>query len=219
MASDLDGTGRLWRIPKWFPELTQRELDLFRSYLSELIHFNGRMNLISPRTEATADLTHIADGILGSRVILGQTQAIDIFDIGSGNGIPGLVLAILAPTRRITLVDADARKIEFLKHCIARLELSNCHTIHARLEDLDPGTIHCGVSRGFASISKCLLMCRKVAAEDCSFFHFKGPSWSTEVAQIPSQILASWDPMHVMDYRLPDEETVRSIVLTKRISR
>lgn len=217
--SDFDEFGRYWRIPKWFPDLTEKTHLLLRSYLSELIHFNGRMNLISPRTEKFADQIHFADGILGSRIVLGMTAAPEIYDIGSGNGIPGLILATLDQGRRVILVDADARKIEFLKHCISRLGIKNCSTIHARLEDLPQRSIHCVVNRAFASISKSLLLSRKAAAEDCSFFHFKGHSWSSEVADIPSQILASWDPMHVKDYALPESETVLSIVLTKRVSR
>lgn len=216
---DVDGQGRFWRIPKWFPNLSHQAQTQLRAFHSELLYFNGRMNLISPRSEKSADLIHISDGILGSQAVFGQTESKEIFDIGSGNGIPGIIMALLDPSRQIVLVDADARKIEFMKHCIARLGLTNCTTLHARLEELGESSIHCAVSRGFASLSKSLLLVRRAASPDCEFFHFKGPAWSTEVAEIPSQILASWEPVHVTDYDLPTGEHTMSIVLTKRIIR
>ena len=49
-----------------------------------------------------------------------------IFDIGSGNGFPGLLMAILDPGHEYNLVESDARKCEFLKHCYHRLELKEC---------------------------------------------------------------------------------------------
>jgi 16S rRNA (guanine527-N7)-methyltransferase len=220
MSSDiLDSEGRYWRIPRWFPELGEQVHAQLRAYHAELVYFNGRMNLISPRTEKIADFVHIADGILGSRIVLASTNKTEIFDLGSGNGVPGLIMALLAPDRIIRLVDADARKIEFLKHCVSRFGLKNCFTIHARLEDLSPSTINAAVSRGFASVSKSLLMARRAAAIGCEFFHFKSQAWSTEVAEMPSQILASWDPRHVTDYKLPESDTAMSIVITTRVGK
>jgi 16S rRNA (guanine527-N7)-methyltransferase len=218
-ADNLDSEGRYWRIQKWFPDLSDETVANLRAYHSELIYFNGRMNLISPRTEKNADLIHIADGILGSRIILGLTKQKMFYDIGSGNGTPGLILALMDPSRQVKLIDTDARKIEFLKHCIGRLGLKNCSTVQARLEDLEEGSLMCAVTRGFATISKSLLLSRKSAGVGCEFFHFKGRSWSSELAEIPSQVLASWDPKHVNDYQLPETETIMSIVMTTRVGK
>ena len=215
----IDSEGRFWRIPKWFPDLTPEAQTQLRAYHSELIYFNGRMNLISPRTEKEADLIHVADGIMGGRVVLGLTKKSEIFDLGSGNGVPGLIMAIIEPRRQFRLVDADARKIEFLKHCIGRLGLKNVSTVHGRLEDVTPGSVHAAVSRGFASVSKSLLMARKACAQGCEFFHFKGQGWASEVAEMPSQILAAWDPRHVSDYTLPESELTLSIVITTRVGK
>ena len=217
MSDNLDSEGRYWRIEKWFPELSKEVVAQLRAYHAELIFFNGRMNLISPRTEKTADLLHVADGIVGGRAVLNASSSKEIFDIGSGNGVPGIIMAALAPERKFVLVDADARKVEFLKHCIARATLKNCQAVHARLEDLPENSITCAVTRGVASLSKVLIMCRRAASSNCEFFHFKGRSWATEVAEIPSQLLASWDPVLVSDYMLPEGDANLSIILTKRI--
>ena len=212
----LDSEGRYWRIPKWFPDINSDLMGKLRAFHAELIHFNGRMNLISPRTEKTADLVHIADGILGSRAVLYLTDKKEIYDFGAGNGIPGLITALLDPDRRIVMIDSDARKIEFLKHCSFRLGLKNCSVNHTRIEDLPDESVHCAISRGLSNISKSLILMRHAAANDCEYFHFKSESWSTEVAGIPSQVLAHWDIGDVSDYMLPDGQTKLSVVQTKR---
>jgi 16S rRNA (guanine527-N7)-methyltransferase len=205
-----------WRIPEWFPRLSVDVEQKLRLFQRDLIHFNGRMSLISPRTEQTSDLTHIADGILGSEIVAKNLNSAEIFDLGSGNGIPGLIFALLNPKIQVRLVEADGRKIEFLKLCITRMGLKNTTTVHARLEDLKAGVITAAMSRGLASISKALLLARKSAANGCRYFHFKGQSWSKEMAEIPPQVLASWEPSHVKDYKLPAGSAEMSIVLTTR---
>ncbi|OFZ16668.1 MAG: hypothetical protein A2Z20_01075 [Bdellovibrionales bacterium RBG_16_40_8] len=215
--SYLDSSGRYWRIPKWFPELQSDLQSRLRDFHAELIHFNGRMNLISPRTEKDADLIHIADGILGARAIFSMTNKREIYDFGAGNGMPGIVMALLDPSRSIIMVDKDARKVEFIKHCSARLKITNCTALHTRVEEMPAESVHCAVSRGLASIAKSLIMIRRVAAIDCEYFHFKGESWSTEVAGIPSQVLAHWELADVADYNLPEEGAKHSIVQTKRL--
>ncbi len=205
-----------WRIPKWFPHLGDDLLTRFRALNSELIFFNGRMNLISPRTESISDQIHFADCILASQIILENTNEKHIFDMGAGNGMPGLILAMLKPTIKVTLIDADARKIEFLKHCISRLDIKNCDTAHERLEEYKGPAIMCAVTRAMASISKTLLFARKISAPDAKFFHLKSQSWPREVAEIPSQVLAFWDVAHIKDYSLPESDIKMTIVSTTR---
>lgn len=208
--------GRHWRIPEWFPELSTEQKDQLKLYHAELIKFNGRINLISPRSERNADLIHFADSILGCQAVLKRTKSKEFYDLGTGNGLPGMVLAIISPDRSVVLVDADARKTEFLKHIAARLNLQNVRVLNARVEDLAENSIQCGVCRGLASISKVLLMARRASAVNCEFYHFKGETWPNEVAEMPSQILAYWELGEVDNYKLPDGNIVLSVVQTRK---
>lgn len=209
--------GRHWRIREWFPHLSDEVVGRLRAFHYELIHFNGRMNLISPRTEMFADQIHFADCILGGEAILAATKMTTIHDIGSGNGLPGLLMAVLAPDRQFHLVDKDARKIEFLKHCSARLGLKNAQAYQTRLEDIPAESIQCAVSRGFASISKSLLSSRKAFAVNGEYYHFKGDAWVREVAEIPTQICTYWAPTLLKEYSLPDNGPKLAVVLTRKI--
>lgn len=209
--------GVKWRIPEWFPDISKDKLEQLTSYHREIVEFNAKLNLISPRSVVNADRTHFADCILGTDIIYKDESPKEIYDLGSGNGFPGLIIAILHPETRVYGVESDARKAEFLRHCAHKVGATNFVPIHARAEQLKEGSIHFAVSRGFASISKALLLIRKSAAPNCRYFHFKTRSWSKEVAEIPAQIIAFWEPVLVKDYTLPDKEAELSLVLTKRI--
>lgn len=87
---------------------------------------------------------------------------------------------------------------------------------HLRVEDLSEGVIKCAMARGLASVSKILVMARRACAPGSEFFHMKSDSWATEVAEIPSQALAHWEPRHLGDYRLPAGTTTYSIVVTQK---
>lgn len=205
-----------WRIANWFKDIPESQVAQLRAFHTELIKFNGKINLISPRTEKNADLVHFADGIIASRLITSSTTHSDIYDFGSGNGIPGLILACLAPERRIHLVDADMRKCEFMKHAGMKMGLRNLSVHHKRLEDLEEGSVLCASTRGLAAISKVLVLARKCAASGCQIFHLKSEAWSTEIASIPSQVFAYWSAQHLVDYKLPAGEAVYSIVQTTK---
>lgn len=206
-----------WRIPKWFPELSQEKRDLLQKFLYELIHFNGRMNLISARTEKEADRIHFADCILGGQLIFKDNPIKEVYDIGSGNGLPGIIFAILYPERNFILVEKDARKAEFLKHCSSRLSLKNVAVRQCRLEDIPESSIESAVSRAFASLSKALISSRRQCKKGCLYYHFKGENWPTEVAQMPTQLCSFWEPSLLGSYTLPETSTELSIVVAKRI--
>jgi len=208
---------RKWRIQDWFDNFDVEKEKKLRAYFIELIHFNGRINLISTRSEENGDLIHITDCIIAGSIILGSTKQREIYDIGSGNGLPGIVMAILDPDRQFVLIDRDAKKIEFIKHICSRVGIKNVSAQQARVEDLKSGTVHCAVSRGFASLSKSVITLRKASPVGGEYFHMKSDSWVREVAQIPTQLCAFWEPSLVSEYQLPTVESKFSVVLTKKI--
>lgn len=206
-----------WRLQAQLPNLDKKLLAELEAFYSVLIKFNSTVNLISRKSELDADMTHIADGVLGSQIILESTKSKTIHDIGSGNGVPGMVLALMAPNREVVLVDSDERKCEFLKFAISQLKLANVKVMRARIDELKDNSIICAVSRGLASISKTLLLMRKSMSINGEFYHFKGSSWAREVGDIPSQICSYWEPKLVKEYELPIIRTRMAIVITKKL--
>ena len=185
-----------------------------QTYHQELLKFNLKVNLISRNSEREADETHFADCLLASRLILKESPGNTIYDIGSGNGLPGLILAILSPDTTVMLVESDSRKSEFLKHMIHLLCLKNVNVMNVRLETLQAATIETAVSRGFASISKSVLAINRSFNSGGKFFHLKGSNWSTEIAELPSQLISIWTPSLVGEYSLPVSQVRRAIICT-----
>src|SRR5580658_3631930 len=103
------------------------------AYLDELDRWSQRLNLTSiPRDQAWSrnvaeaeELLEVARPAAGCRVI----------DIGSGGGVPGMVIAILRRDLEMTLLDADQRKVGFLIHVAGLLGLQSVHVVAERAED------------------------------------------------------------------------------------
>lgn len=201
-----------WRIEDWFPELEEEVLRKLKIYHGELLHFNKTINLVSQKTEKNADDLHFADAILGSQIVLNDTKHKTIYDIGSGNGIPGMVLAILDPAYQLVLVDRDVRKCEFLKLAARRIELSNIVVLNSPVEKLRDDSIECAISRGFANLSKTFVMTRNKLRAGADYYHFKSDSWFREVADIPSQLSRYFSPSLLADYHLPASNARLSII-------
>lgn len=192
-----------WRIPEWFPNLTSQQLERLRFYHSELLRFNKKINLISVKTELRADEIHFADSISGGGEILAATDAPTIHDIGTGAGFPGLVMAIINPDRQFILLDNDIRKIEFIKYLVQILEIKNVKASAVRVQDLSRDEIRVGVCRAFASLAKALLITRKSFCVGGTLFLLKGEGWTTELAQVPTQLCMVWTPGLLKEYPLP----------------
>lgn len=216
-AKPAEPQGPHWRLRNWFTDLSEEVLNKLRQFHLELLNSNKSLTLIPSRSIIDSDAEHITDSIIGGRIVLATTQAKEIFDLGSGNGLPGIVLAILDPTRKIVLVERDERKIEYLKNTINKLQLKNMAVYSGKFEELHPGSVHAAVTRDYANLSKTILMARKPCAVGADFFHFKGESWVTEVADIPSQICVYWQPKLVKEYSLPIPRDPLAIVVTKKL--
>lgn len=175
------------------------------------------MNLISSTTIKNADEVHIADCLLASKFFFEKVEASVIYDLGSGNGCPGLILGILDNSRQYILIDRDLRKVEFLKTMIARLGLTHVRAEQMPIEDIPENSMECAISRAYASITKSLLATRRKFKDKGRYFHMKSSNWYVEVADMPPQLCVEWEASAVGNYSLPDSEVESSLVSLDRI--
>ena len=116
-------------------------LDRLRTYVDLLIQWQQRINLIGPSTQETVWLRHIADG--AQVLALGEVRGQTWIDLGTGAGIPGVVIAVLlaeAGRGHVHLVESNQKKAAFLREVIRKTGAPA--TIHAgRIEEIDPRTI------------------------------------------------------------------------------
>ncbi len=215
---DQDPNNALWRLKEWFPDLDPQLHEMLKLFHSELIKFNLRLNLVARTTEREADEIHFADCLSACQLIGATGLTAPVYDVGSGNGLPGIILGILNPMVEINLVESDSRKCEFLKHAIHVLKLPHVKVMNVRLESLKAADLGIGLSRGFATIAKTILACNRIFTKGGKFYHLKGPSWSREIADIPSQLISAWSPELVGEYSLPVSQGRRAVVCTTKIS-
>ena len=121
------------------------------AYAALLLKWNKAINLIAASTEDDFWNRHIIDAT--QTVSLVPQGIARLLDMGSGGGLPGVVIAIMRPELEVTLLERDTRKCAFLQEAIGRLELSNtsvsCETI-----EVHEGVYDCITARALASLSK-----------------------------------------------------------------
>lgn len=208
-----------WRLEQWFPDLPPQQHQLLKKFNDDLQKFSKTINLVSAKTLPTADLTHFSDCIFASKLISKNLprNATEIYDIGSGNGFPGVIFSILNPNIKTILVDSDQRKAEFLKNVVQSLGLTNTLVMVKTIESFSDGSVKLAMSRGFAPLSKAIMLTRKVFPKGGVYFHLKGEEWASEIASIPSQLCSYWLPGFLGDYKLPQGEVKFSVVKTEKI--
>ena len=114
--------------------INDTQLKQLNRYYELLVEWNEKMNLTNITIKEDVYLKHFYDSLTIQKVIdLYEEET--LCDIGTGAGFPGLVLKILFPNLKITLVDALNKRIIFLNEVIKELNLENIETVHARIEE------------------------------------------------------------------------------------
>lgn len=114
--------------------LNQKQLNQLEKYYYLLIEWNQKINLTRITEKKDVYLKHFYDSITLIKAI-DLNKALNICDLGTGAGFPGIVLKIVFPNLKITLVDALNKRIEFLKLVIKELQLEEIEAIHKRGEE------------------------------------------------------------------------------------
>ncbi len=204
-------------------QLDDTTLARLLDYLQLLDKWNQAYNLTAIRKPLEMVDKHILDSLS----LLPHIQDAPLLDVGAGAGLPGLVIAIAkappspqpSPARgegafNLTLVDAVAKKVQFMQHVIRTLQLPNARAIHCRIEDMD-GQFPQITSRAFASLSDFVTLTRPLLAAQGRWLAMKGlipheemdalPAW-TKVADTPAlRVPSALGERHLI--LLTDKET------------
>ncbi|MCC5821797.1 MAG: 16S rRNA (guanine(527)-N(7))-methyltransferase RsmG [Phycisphaerales bacterium] len=112
------------------------EVERLGLYLALLLEANTRMNLTAIRDAEEAWEKHIFDALTIVPVLADLPDGAEVVDVGTGGGIPGLVLACVMPRAWFTLVDATGKKCDFVREAAGRIGLSNVVVLQERAERL-----------------------------------------------------------------------------------
>ena len=157
--------------------LTNEQARALEAYGALVQTAGRRTNLLS-----TGDLGRLDEHIVDSAALLRAVDVGDrLADIGSGAGLPGIVVAVARPGTAVTLVDARRSKAVFLKQAVRQLQLSNVRVVHERLERLpETQQYTMATSRALGDITKTLAPSLRVVEPGGRLVLFKGPGWPDE---------------------------------------
>lgn len=157
-------------------------MERLEAYEALLRKWNSRINLVSSGTLSAFRTRHLED----SAQILEYIEAgrKTWADIGSGGGLPGLVLAILSQDRdmSIMLVESDHRKAAFLRNAIRELEIKNASVLSERVENLTPLNVENMSARALAPLDVLLGYASRHLRTDGTAWFLKGRTWRDEYA-------------------------------------
>ena len=165
------------------------------SYVALLDKWNSAYNLTSVRDPEEMLVKHVLDSLVVAPHLSGDR----FIDVGTGPGLPGVLLAIFYPDKHFTLLDSLGKRIRFLNQVKLQLKLDNIQPLQSRVEDHQPEQGYDGViSRAFASMNDMLNWCRHLPAANGRFFAMKGAAVQEEIAALPDFVkVASVQPLVV----------------------
>jgi 16S rRNA (guanine527-N7)-methyltransferase len=221
--------GRLEQLaPELGLNLTVNDRTRLLEYLSLIQRWTKVYNLTSVRNTGEMFTHHLLDclaviqplrrGVASQRTPTeGSPAAVRVLDVGSGAGLPGVVLAILNPLWQVTCVDAVAKKATFIRQAAAELKLPNLHGVHGRVED--KGTFKTPefdliTSRAFASLKDFTHLTHKLLADKGQWAAMKAHLSDEERQEVPATV----EMFHVEQLEVPDLDAARCLVWMRPVS-
>ena len=159
--------------------LTDTQLDQLLAYLTLIQKWNKVYNLTAVREPQAMLTQHLVDSLslLPALRSHARGKALRMMDVGSGGGLPGVVVAICEPGIDVTCVDAVSKKATFIKQVAAELRLPNLHGEHSRVETLKAEPFDLITSRAFASLLDFTTLTRQHLRSDAIWLAMKELTW------------------------------------------
>jgi 16S rRNA (guanine527-N7)-methyltransferase len=190
-------------------------------YLDLLQRWNATYNLTAVRDPAAMRVQHLHDclAVIGPlRRELDKMPHVGprrLLDVGSGGGLPGVVIAVLCPRLSVVCVDSVGKKAAFVRQAGFELGLSNLRSEHARVEQLALHPFDLIVSRAFSSLPDFVALTRQHLAEGGVWMAMKGRRPDDELAALPAEA----EVFHVEPLAVPELDGERCLVWMRPAAR
>lgn len=199
--------------------LDDAQADRLLGYLDLLARWNKVYNLTALRDPAQMLTHHLLDSLaviapmrrhlveVGSRV-RGNDERTSVLDVGSGGGLPGVVIAATQPNITVTCVDTVQKKVTFVRQVAAELRLPNLQARHTRVEAITDTQWPLITARAFASLPDIVTLTRPLLAPGGVWMAMKGQHPAEEIAALPADV----EVFHVEPLQVPGLNAERCIV-------
>ena len=192
--------------------LSDEQVQRLMGYMGLIQKWNKVYNLTAVRDPADMLTHHLLDSLTAIAPLSRHTQGrpVRLLDVGSGGGLPGVVLAICMPELNVSCVDTVAKKAAFVQQVAVSLKLPNLRGLHARVESLtDPYQVIS--SRAFASLPDFVAWSRSALAEGGVWMAMKGKHPQEEIDALPEDVKV----FHVEPLTVPGLDVERCMVWMK----
>lgn len=194
-------------------ELTDLQIGKLLDYQELIGKWTRVYNLTAVRDPAEMMTHHLLDSLAAIAPLrrhlagVGLSQGARLLDVGSGAGLPGVVVAICCPQLAVSCVDTVAKKAAFIKQAALALSLANLTGLHARVENITESfDVIC--SRAFASLPDFTSWSKGALAESGVWMAMKGKNPSAEQAELDIMT----EVFHVEQLKVPGLDAERCIV-------
>jgi 16S rRNA (guanine527-N7)-methyltransferase len=193
--------------------LDDGQLRQLLDYLALLAKWNKVYNLTALRDERQMLSHHLLDSLaVVAPLRRQQGGAGRLLDVGSGAGLPGVVLAICCPALHVDCLDAVAKKAAFVQQVAVALGLPRLRGLHARVETVVDG-YDVVSARAFSSLADFVQGSRQALAPDGVWLAMKGKHPAEEIAALPPGVAQVF---HVEQLTVPGLDAERCIVWMRR---
>ena len=199
-------------------KISDNQIEQLEQYYNLIIEWNEKINLTRITEQNDVYLKHFYDSLTLCKVV-NLNEVKTLCDIGTGAGFPGLVIKILFPNLKVTLVDSLNKRIEFLKTVIKELNLKDIEAIHARAEEfaqINREKYDIVTSRAVAPLNILLEYNIPLLKENKYFVAYKGII-SQEIinsAHALKELNAKVEKIE--EFLLPIEQSNRTLILIKK---
>ncbi len=181
----------------------QEQLDFYVDFLHK---WNSAYNLTAIRDKAKIVTHHIVDSVAVVPYLAGCQR---VLDVGTGAGLPGVVIAILCPYQSICLLDSNGKKIRFLKQLKHELKINNIEIIQERIEKFQTTPCFDGIiSRAFGSINELIQGSKHLLCSKGHWYAMKGNYPEAELKELAYRY-------RVEKLTIPELEEQRHLVIVE----
>ena len=180
-------------------------------YVSLLNKWNKAFNLTAIRDPEQMVIRHVLDAL----TVLPFLDDKPVLDVGTGGGIPGIIIALCRPDQSITLLDSNGKKTRFLRQAKNQLGINNVEVVQSRAESYSPPVLFDRIiSRAFTALDNMVSWCEPLLAQHGVFLAMKGMYPEPNQKPLPS----GWQIKEAIPLDVPFTEEQRHLVTITRIA-
>jgi len=194
--------------------ITKEQIKQLDKFYHLMLEWNEKINLTRITEEKEVYLKHYYDSLTINKVV-NLNEINTLCDVGTGAGFPGIVLKIVFPHIKVTLIDSLQKRVNYLNEVITELNLKEIEAIHSRGEDYK-GSFELVTSRAVANINKLVEYTMHLVSKEGIFVAMKGNIEEELTEQVKKELEKKYNIMKIEEFFLPIENSKRSLIVMKK---